>query len=65
MNVQDYLIAVYFIVAYLCLLTLVVAAAFAVFVFMQRRELRALRGEMEALKSRIPENTVISPTKDS
>lgn len=59
MNVQDYLIAVYFIVAYMCLLTLVVAAAFAVFVFLQRRELRALKAELEALKSSLPEKPLI------
>lgn len=63
-NVQDYLIAIYFIVAYVCLLTIVVAAAFAVFVFLQRRELGALREELEALKSRLPDKPVMSPPQD-
>lgn len=60
---QDYLIAVYFIVAYMCLLTLVVAAGFAVFVFLQRRELRALWAELEALKSSLPEKPRIGSAK--
>lgn len=63
-DVQDYLIAIYFIVAYVCLLTIVVAAAFAVFVFLQRRALRAVRDELEALKSRLPEKSAVPPAKD-
>lgn len=63
-DVQDYLIAIYFIVAYVCLLTLVVAAAFAVFVFLQRRALRAVRDELEALKSRLPEKSDVPPSKN-
>lgn len=53
MNVHDYLIAIYFIVTYVCLLTVVIAAAFAIFVYLQRREINKLAGRIAALEERI------------
>lgn len=55
MPVKDYLIAVYFIVAFMIVLTIIIGAGLAIFAWLQRRQIQELRSQIAANEIKLAE----------